>query len=179
MEHHLGEAFPNDALLALRLFIGGSNLEPCQARFDRAVNLPAVVNPKIRAQELRQRRLVSRTIELAEPVAWQGLIKYFSDHIEILTSLAFSRGSAARQRDFADLLVYSSNRNDTETFVIELLAQASKSGLTDSAVRPGARNGGSTMLLPTGSLQMHRPQGDNLLQFRHDFDKVKRLYSGI
>lgn len=163
-----------DTELALALFIGGPNLDNIRAKFEEALAKDSIVRPRIFAQEVNQKRLVAQSIQDSFPGAWEELMDYLGSNIEVITNLSFGRGLAKSEKDWADFVVYNLAGAE-QTFEITHLAELSAKLADSDPITAGPRNGGSTILLPTGFLQMHHPQGQNLLQFHHSYSKIQNL----
>ncbi len=174
LEHYTAKRPPKDVGLALGLFIGGSNLDAIQAKFERALKKDLAVRPTIYTQEANQKRLVAKSIQDNFPGAWEELMGYLGENIELITNLSFGRGLAKSETDWADFVVYNLAGAE-QTFEIPRLAQLSTHLVEREPIVAGPRNGGSTILLPTGFVQMHHPQGQNLLQFHHSYEKIQTL----
>jgi hypothetical protein len=178
LEHYTGERISKNAELALALFIGGSNLNPIRERYEGALTTDSTVRPKLFVQELNQKRLVAASIQDNFSGAWEELMGLLTMNIEIITHLSFARGLANFKEDWADFVIYNLESDAEQTFGISDLAQGSAKSLKESPIVAGPRNGGSTIILPTGFLQMHHPQGENLLQFHHSYKKIQALQKG-
>ena len=131
--------------------------------------------PNIEKQESHQERLVAKSLELNLPNIWHPTLEFFNRNIELVTKLSFSHGLVKSVADTADLIIYNHKARKPDIFQIEKIAKASSQEIQARPVVAGPLNGGSTLLLPTGRLQMHRPQGENQLQFRHEFEKISSL----
>lgn len=174
LEHYEVKLPGGHTELALALFIGGPNLDNIRAKFEKALAKDSIVRPKIFAQEVNQKRLVAESIQDSFPGAWEELMDYLGSNIELITNLSFGRGLAKSEKDWADFVVYNLAGAE-QTFEITHLAELSAKLVDSDPITAGPRNGGSTILLPTGFLQMHHPQGQNLLQFHHSYSKIQNL----
>ena len=177
IEHYTGHVAAADIKLALALFIGGSNLEPHKERYLKALEKDRKDRPKIHSQEARQSRLVADSIQKNFPGVFEQLIELLTANIELVTSLSFSRGLAKSPQDWADVVVYNLVPGEEKVFAIQEMAENARRRLASACVEPGPRNGGSTILLPTGFMQMHRPQGENLVQFHHTYLRVLEIFA--
>jgi hypothetical protein len=177
ISHHLGEEFDGDVATGISLFIGGSNLVPYQSMYEKALRVDRKDRPKIAEQEIHQKRLLAESIAFSYPNIWEKTLNFFSVNIELITKLSFAEGLAADPREFAQVVVYNKAPKGSNIFPISTLVETLKEVIEASPVVPGPRNGGSTLLLPTGTLQMHHPQDDNLMQFRHEYKKIVNLDS--
>jgi len=177
VEHYIGSELTTEVKLALSLFIGGSTLESHKDSFSRALEKDKERRPRIHAQETRQMRLVADSIKEHFPGVFEHLIQFLSENIELVTDLAFSRGLANSPRDWADIVVYNLAPGHEKVFGTGELSANAKRRLASAPIEAGPRNGGSTILLPTGFMQMHHPQGQNLLQIHHAYPKVLQTFN--
>jgi hypothetical protein len=177
LEHYTGARPPSNALLALQLFIGGPNIEKHQEKFQRALARDLSARPKIYAQEASNQRLVATSIQDTFPGVWEELLDYLTANIQLVTSLSFARGLASSEKDWADFVVYNLAKSTEQIFPIDQLTKAAARHAEGHPISAGPRYGGSTLLLPTGFLQMHHPEGKgkNLMQFHHDYKKIVGL----
>lgn len=167
-----GKPLSPDASKALKLFIGGSNLSGLDVEFKHGISTEKVTDSALYEQELHQNRLLAVTIKREFPMYWDALIDYFKQNIGLITELMFARGLALRDEDTADLIVYNKVRNQGNMFETKSIAAQATKPSALQLIQAGPRNGGSTIYLPTGFLQMHHPQGENLMQFHHKYDMV-------
>jgi hypothetical protein len=177
ISHHLEKDFDEDVAAGISLFIGGSSLAPYQSMYEAALKVDHKVRPKIAKQESHQKRLLAESISATYPDIWEKTLEFFSENIELITKLSFAEGLAADSKEFAQVVVYNKAPKGANVFPISSLVESVKEFIEASPVVPGPRNGGSTLLLPTGTLQMHHPQDDNLMQFRHEYKKIVTLDS--
>ena len=162
----------------LSLYIGGANLAGFEDDFDKAVAADAsYFVPKMIAQEKRHKRLVAESMARSFPSEWKKVLEFFNEHIGLITRLSFAQGFALNEEDFADVVIYNQVTGDRNIFPIEELIAAAEKDVLKRPVVAGTRYNGSTLVLPFGSLQMHRPKGVNQFQFRHEFREVSRLFS--
>ena len=176
VEHEIG-ALSADVVKALSLFIGGDNLAEYQTEFDAAIAVDSQKLPGIVAQEKRHRRLVADSMVLSFPSEWKKTLEFFNENIGLITRLSFAQGLAADESEFADVVIYNQITDQRNIFPITELVAAAEKDVLSKPVVAGTRYNGSTLVLPFGSLQMHRPKGVNQFQFRHEFREVSRLFS--
>jgi hypothetical protein len=162
---------PEEVRFCLSLFIGGSNTYAYQEFFDLGLAASRHETPKVAEQEAHQNRLVAQSINRIAPSEWDQTLGFFRSNIDKITSAAFSRGAALNPRNWADFLIYTGVPIEDGVFSIATLIAAAKDRAED-LVTPGPRNGGSTIQLPTGFMQMHKPQGENQVQFHHSYKKI-------
>jgi hypothetical protein len=175
IEFHLKSKIDTEVQKGISLFIGGTNLSNYQSYFDKALTTDQKLNPGIAEQELHQARLVAHSIESNFPSVWKATINFFNVNIGLITKLSFAQGLAKSEYDAADVIIYNKTVGGPSVFTIRRIIQNSKSQTKKVGVVPGPKNGGSTLQLPTGFLQMHHPQNDNLLQFHHQYKKISKL----
>jgi hypothetical protein len=172
-----GASASEDVQKALSLFIGGANLNPYSSEFALGLSHERNASPSIYAQSAHQQRLLAVTLLKVFPDEWFALLDYFETNIGLITWLMFAKGLALDSNDEADLIVYNNVFSRQNIFNITELMQLAQQRVKDSPIQAGPRNGGSTLLLPTGFMQMHHPQGENLIQFHHKFSEVFSLFS--
>jgi hypothetical protein len=175
MEHHLGAKIETSVKTGISLFIGGSNLSNYEDFYASALAHNKAKLPKIAKQEEHQKRLMASSIALHYKSIWEETLDFFNDNIGLITKLSFSQGLASSAKDYADVVIYNKVLAGQNVFLIKELVESAQAEVLISPIVPGPMNGGSTLLLPTGFLQMHHPQGENLLQFHHQYKKVSIL----
>lgn len=176
IEYYLAKNIDTEVLIGLSLFIGGSNLSHCKDYFDEALESDKKKDPTIASQEMHQSRLVAKSIEAHFPSLWEATLDFFNENIGLITRLSFSQGLAKSEAEAADIIVYNNAVHGDSVFPLPKIIEAAIAQTESSPISAGPRNGGSTLQLPTGFLQMHHPQGDNLLQFHHQYKKISTLY---
>ena len=175
MEFYLGKILSDNVKDGISLFIGGTNLANCASVYDKALAVSQKKTPKIAAQELHQSRLVGSTIEMNLPDVWSETIDFFNTNIGLITRLSFSQGLAKSPDDAAEIIVYNNADPNPAVFSIASIVEKAERQVMIFPIAYGPRNGGSTIQLPTGFLQMHHPDTENLLQFHHKYEKISKL----
>jgi len=175
IEFHLDQEIDLEVKIGLSLFIGGSNLANYESYFDQALKLDKNKNPEFADLEIHQSRLVGQSIKVNFPSVWDTTLDFFNSNIGLITKLAFAQGLAKADADAANVIVYNKAPSGQSIFSISGIIQKAELHINSDPVTTGPRNGGSTLQLPTGFLQMHHPQGDNLLQFHHQHKKICKL----
>ena len=175
MEFHLKQKLDSEVQIGISLFIGGSNLADFEDYFKRALASDKRKSPSIAEQEMHQSRLVAKSIEANFPSIWEATLNFFNANIDLITQLSFAQGLAKSLRDAADVIIYNKVTDGPSIFPIPRIINNVKSSTKKISIVAGPKNGGSTLLLPTGFLQMHHPQSDNLLQFHHQYKKISKL----
>lgn len=165
-----GKDVPGDVEFVLSLFIGGENLSNFQDAFIRGLKLSK--SERYYGQQLHQNRLMLKSIDKAFPKELTKAFEYFQENLRTMTELMFFTGLASRPEDSAQIIVYNKVYAGRNIFSKTDLLSNIDSTENLKRVIPGVLYGGSTIQFPTGSLQMHKPNGKNLLQFRHSYKKV-------
>ena len=175
IEHYLGAKIEASVQTGISLFIGGSNLSKYQNLYTTALTHNKAKVPKIAKQEEHQKRLKASSIALHYKSIWEETLNFFNENIGLITKLSFSQGLASSVKDYADVVIYNKVVKGQNVFLIKDLVESAEEKVLTTPVVPGPRNGGSTLYLPTGFVQMHRPQGQNQLQFHHQYKKISIL----
>jgi hypothetical protein len=156
---------PGKVQRALSLYIGGSealSILRCLPIGDR----------NLRRYELRKSRLVWESLEACGGGLAESLLDWFKRNCGHLASFCFSRGLGSTPADWAEFIWYRNLIGESdldELFRVEDLVEGSR--LSPDLVKPGPRNGGSTILLPFGFLQWHQEQ----MQFHHRLRDIERI----
>ena len=175
IEFHLNQKINLEAQIGISLFIGGTNLSNYEEYFNKALDCNRSQNPRIAEQEFHQSRLVAKSIKANFPSIWESMIDFFNVNIGLITKLSFAQGLAKSKEESADVIIYNKAIAGKSIFSIDEIIEGAISFTKTSPIAPGPMNGGSTLQLPTGFLQMHHPQGENLLQFHHRYKKISTL----
>jgi hypothetical protein len=175
VEFYLNCKLDSEVKMGISLFIGGANLVNYEDYFNKCLESDKGKNPIIAKQEIHQRRLVAISIESNFPSVWEATLNFFNTNIALITRLSFAQGLAKSEKDAADVIIYNKAPDGKSVFPISRIVNNVSLRTKSVPVIAGSKNGGSTLQLPTGSLQMHHPQGENLLQFRHDYKKISTL----
>jgi hypothetical protein len=170
VKHHASAEIEPPAAQALALFIGGDNLARYSQDFLTALNASKVATPKIYEQELHQNRLSASSISRTFPSSWESLLVFFRENIGLIAELAFARGATKPKDMWAEVVLYTLGDGTNSMFSIADIAE--KSSKSDKGkITSGPRNGGTTLTLPFGFLQMHK----NMLQFHHQLAALELL----
>ena len=112
-----------------------------------------------------------------ERFVWQSLVNYnlakadrfltwVKDNITNITDFCFSRGLAKNQSDWADYVWYINLVGEDDLDAIFSISDIKISVSNNKEyIKPGVKNGGSTILLPFGFVQWHQKQ----MQFHHSY----------
>ena len=154
---------------ALNLFFGNSD------KIQNIVNDPKYKNisKKIKKYEIRKNRLTHETLVLYNSKLADSLINWFRQNIANLFLFCFERGLGAEKKDWAHFIFYL---NLVEEVNIDNIFSINDLFLKYQNLTPqqkekivyGDRNGGTTIVLPFGSVQWHLGQ----LQFRHEINSL-------
>ncbi|CAB4578581.1 MAG: hypothetical protein F2555_06015 [Actinobacteria bacterium] len=175
IEFHSKQKIDLNARIGISLFIGGTKLSDYEEYFTKALDVSKKKNPRIAVQELHQSRLVAKSIEENFPLIWKSTLDFFNSNIGLITRLSFAQGLAKSEKDAADVIIYNKVVDGKSIFPISKIIEDATSHTKTHPTTPGPKNGGSTLQLPTGFLQMHHPQEENLLQFHHQYKKISKL----
>jgi hypothetical protein len=175
IEYYLNRKLDSEVCAGLSLFIGGANLFDYKSYFDKALANDKKNDPAIAQQEIHQSRLVAKSMKSNFPSVWESTLNFFNSNIGLITKLSFAQGLAKLESDSADVIIYNNATDGKYIFPISGIVTNAIKHTNLKPVAAGPKNGGSTIQLPTGFLQMHHPQGDNLLQFHHQYKKISLL----
>jgi hypothetical protein len=175
IEYHLKRKVDLNVRIGISLFIGGSNLSNYESYFNKALTFNKEKNPRIAEQEIHQSRLVAKSIETCFPSEWESTLNFLNSNIGLITKLSFAQGLARFEKESADVIIYNKAADGKSVFPISKIIKDSIALTQLNPITAGPKNGGSTLQLPTGFLQMHHPQGDNLLQFHHQYKKISNF----
>ena len=131
--------------------------------------------------EEHQRRLVGSTLSEYLPIEWNETISWFQQNIEKITEFVFARGLALELTDHSNYFWYynyvSVSQNPDSEFLTLFKISDIQNGsrIHSEEIGVGEKNGGSTIQMPFGFLQMHCPGTENQMQFHHDVKKIGRL----
>jgi hypothetical protein len=96
---------------------------------------------------------------------------FFRNNIGLISELAFARGATEAAEMWAEVVIYTLPDGSRSIFSISDIAARSQKA-NNSMISAGPKNGGTTIILPFGFLQMHK----NSMQFHHQLKAIKKLY---
>jgi hypothetical protein len=169
---------PPDVRLGLRLFIGPVPHEEMLTILDGRPARGLVRKQDGVPQEFHQERFVAATLAEVLPSEWAATIAWIQQELPRITELCFSCGLCSTSDGRAEFIWYyissggNASRVRKRLVPVGQLIDAIKAMPERNRAVIGPRNGGSTILLPFGFLQMHRPAGGNQLQFHHGLDAI-------
>lgn len=168
-----GIPIPDAVRWVFRAFTGETDGESI-AHFATGVR---IVSPVIRKHkqkaEIYQNRLYASTIESQFPEKWGAFKRWFEAYLPDITRFCFSTGYCRRPGDHADSLFWGKTKR---FYDLDLLARK----MRGQTIEPSRRGyyAGSTITLPWGFLQPHRPgksEGPYQLQFHYSMEEVVAL----
>ena len=178
-EAQYGVRVPDAVRTGIRMFIGPlSSKEMRDALGGRPTSGP-IRSKDGKSQELHQERFVAETLAAIIPNEWSATLAWMRQELPRITELCFARGLCADPDAQAEFVWYYIRDEDSgeviESRVIPLSSIVTAISKLPANLRAtvGPRNGGSTVTLPFGFLQMHRPAGGNQVQFHHGLDAIK------
>ena len=174
-QKHFGKAVPSQVKKCLNLFIGGD-----RELINNAMKGKKFLGPKHRRTgvplEVHQGRLVALSLAHHFSEDWDATLTWFKANIGAITDFAFARGYAKQSSDFATHLWYVKAETLTDNGAVSKISDLVKACTKNSdGVAVGPKNGGTTIQLPFGFLQMHAPKSENLMQFHHSRSKISAL----
>lgn len=180
-EAQYGKRVPELVRQGLRLFIGPLSLPEMNSALAGRKPLGPTRSKDGKSQEIHQQRFVAATLEAIAPQAWTATLGWFREELPLVIELCFARGLCADAQAQAEFVWYylcdeaTGRLQESRVIPIASIVGAAKNMPLARRAVAGPRNGGSTITLPFGFLQMHRPAGGNQLQFQHGLDAVKEM----
>lgn len=151
----------------LELFIGENRIEVDRVLASDRAGPPDAAG--IRRQERHQGRLVAATLQRIYPSDWKDLMDWMATHAGIVADICFGRGYARDDKHQATHVWYSLREARSPVDAVASVRQVARMSQANAAeIKPGRKNGGSTVLMPFGFLQMHSPKEKNQIQFHHN-----------
>lgn len=178
-EAHYGVRVPDAVRAGFRMFIGPLSSEEMRDALGGRPPLGAIRSKDGKSQELHQRRFVAETLAVIMPIEWSATLRWIRQELPRITELCFARGLCAdldAQAEFVWYYIrdeYSGEVIEDRVICLSSLMLAISNISAPFRATEGCRNGGSTINLPFGFLQMHRPAGGNQLQFHHRLNAIK------
>jgi hypothetical protein len=172
---HYGQRVPAEVERCLSLFIGGDEEAVRMAMRGRRLLGPVHRRTGVLLEE-HQIRLVAKTLETYFRDDWHATIAWFGANIASIADFAFSRGYAKASADFATHLWYVKAAGYSKDSLLSPMQNLTSACSRHSdMVSTGRKNGGTTIQLPFGFLQMHSPKAENLMQFHHSRAKISAI----
>lgn len=178
MELEGQSSWDSAARRGLRLFIGGA----VSGDGDKESLIKGLEYSKRQgfssfSHEERNRRLSAGSIKAVDRDAYESLLEALRASIGKITNLAFAKGAAKNQSDFAHLVIYNNSADGIKVLSTQDLVSGASALV--NVIKPGPQNSGTTIWLPWGFLQMHHPQKINLLQFHHREKDIDANYKSM
>jgi hypothetical protein len=171
---------PENVKLMLRLFIGDDEKEWFE--YSKKIGFSGYYYKKTREPlERHQKRFCAETLCRAFPKEWDSLVIWFRENIKEITSLSFCKGLCLEREHQADYYwVYTFNKRNAppinRIISIEKIISSISKLPDEKKCFVGPKNGGTTLWLPFGTLQMHSPgKIKNRMQFRHELPFIEKL----
>jgi len=171
---------PEKVKLMLRLFIGDDEKEWFE--YSKKIDFSKYFYKKTREPlERHQKRFCAETLRRAFPEEWESLILWFRENIKEITGLSFCKGLCLESKHQADYLwIYTLNKKNAPArnriLSIEKMISSISRLPEEKKCSVGPKNGGTTLWLPFGTLQMHSPgKTKNRMQFRHELPFIETL----
>ncbi|MBM4114367.1 MAG: hypothetical protein FJ252_00630 [Phycisphaerae bacterium] len=182
-EAQFGVRVPHAVRTGIRFFIGPLSSKEMRDALGGKLPRGPIRSKDGKSQELHQERFVAETLAAIIPNEWNATLEWMRHELPRIAELCFSRGLCADPDAQAEFIWYYI-RNEASGEVLEsrviplasIVAAISKMPLNSRAA-VGPRNGGSTVTLPFGFFQMHRPAGGNQVQFHHGLDAIQATLS--
>lgn len=134
------------------------------------LNNPKYYNESTNSMELHHRTLTIETMNKYNPSLSIELLAWIKNNIKNIAEIVFKRGWSLNEDDWAEYILYRNKINEEDMDdIINIDTLISKCDFED--IKFGVENGGTTILLPFGSLQYHLGG----LQFHHNRKKILNL----
>ena len=132
-------------------------------------------NENIYKLELRHRTLSVETMNKFNPILSEELLMWFKSNIGNITDTVFKKGWSKNENEWVDYIFYRNKINNTESIndIINVDVLIKESIKHSNEIYFGTENGGTTILLPFGSVQYHLGG----LQFHHNRKKIMKMIS--
>ena len=167
--NYFGVYLPPKADWVLRALTGETNGQSIQTFAPNAVFSRTTKGVLF---EPRDNRLVCETIANYYPAEWEEFVHFFANNYQLVVDLAFRRGLLDDEDGMADIVYYKQGNGFTIADIMMLENSDFKTLDQNSRTK-------STLWLPFGFLQVHRPTpsgqpktGPFVLQFHHRLDRI-------
>ena len=167
------EEIPEDVCRGLKLFIGPLSEEEMRTALGHHKPCGPVRKKDGKQQEFHQQRFVAKTLDTIIPDEWPKTLEWLRRELPRIVELCFKRGLCKSTNDHAEFIWWYPNESLSHVVSVQKLIDAIEKTPECQRVCVGPRNGGSTIILPFGFLQMHQHQ----LQFHHDLKRIKETLS--
>lgn len=169
------EKIPDEVVFVFKAFTGETDGKKI-LEFAPSADLksPKIKKHNVQA-EIYQNRLYISTIQKAYQEEWESFQQWFRKNMPLITKIVLSSGYAKEESDFADAIYYGKEKQFFDLKKIEKLSVEYNVDKKDVGYYAG-----STLSLPWGYLQLHRPgkkEGPYQMQFHHDYRDIVKLYT--
>jgi hypothetical protein len=132
-------------------------------------------NENIHKLELRHHTLSIETMNKFNPILSEELLMWFKSNIGNITDTVFKKGWSKNENEWVDYILYRNKINNIESIndIINVDVLIKESIKHSNEIYFGTENGGTTILLPFGSVQYHLGG----LQFHHNKKKIMKMIS--
>ena len=163
LEKQYNEIIPSNIKKALGLFWGTDA---------DIIKIIGELPTKYDKYEIRKHRLVGEVLNEYDSDLYKELVNWFSSKMFNIFDFCFSKGLAANNDDWADLLWYKNDLGEDSFDRLINLHDMEK--MVNNSAEYGNKNGETTLQLSFGFVQWHSPTkkipGD--MQFHHSYDKI-------
>jgi len=167
LEVMYGVSASSEVRETMKLFTGENNLGVKEAlKNDKVLD----ANKKCSISQ-RLRRLNGDALLIHNPDNVRELLNFISNNMVEITKMVFSTGSVKDKKYHAEYLYYKNLVTKNKSADVILKIEDVVNSVSNKTVEFGPKNGGTTILLPFGHLQMHK----NILQIHHSYDKINLL----
>lgn len=178
IEHYIGfanEKERKDIDWVFRAFTGNTGGKKIFCFANKARPLGPIIKKHDEYAEIYQNRLYASTIREFYFDEWEVFSNYFKTNFIKITKILFSMGYCSDPSLFADIIYYGCSN-----LFYKIADMASYSKNFQIEPSPNGYYKGSTINMPWGFLQVHRPgkhEGPYQLQFHHNHSLVNQLFN--
>ena len=130
-------------------------------------------NKSIHDLEIHHETLSVETMNVYDSTISESMLQWVKSNIKNIATIVFKTGWAKNDTEWVDYIFYVNKVNDDSSFnnifVVDMLIDRCVKFVDD--IKFGVENGGTTILLPFGSLQYHLGG----LQFHHNRKKILKI----
>ncbi|MFQ3607889.1 MAG: hypothetical protein SNJ55_04580 [Chloroherpetonaceae bacterium] len=170
-----GEKIPEEVTFVFKAFTGETDAKNIIEFAPEAKLKSPIIKKHNQQAELYQNRLYISTIQESYSRQWKTFQEWLRNKMSLVTHIVLSSGYAKNERDFADAIYYAKANQFFDLKEIQKLSAGYTVEKRDSGYYAG-----STLTMPWGYLQLHRPgrkDGPYQLQFHHNYTDIIKLTS--
>ena len=167
------EEIPKEVTFVFKAFTGETDGKSIVEFAPEARLQSPIIKKHNQQAEIYQNRLYISTIQNSYPNQWKVFQEWFRENMLVITHIVLVSGYVKDERHFADAIYYG---KENKLFDLRKIQDLS-AGYTVDIKRAGYYSG-STLSMPWGYLQLHRPgksSGAYQLQFHHDYRDIIKL----